>query len=223
MHLTKLIALSLLGLGLGLALGPGLPLGARAAGADAQGLSVTDTPPPAAAPAPPSAPPLAPADGALLDMTDIFNAFSLAPMSPRNTAGDSVTPAETFELGVAFANGTLGHPKDQREAAYWLRRALMLMPDDTGARRAWAAGRLGTLLWLEPGDVAAHHRAARVLWLLAAAWGNGDALCNLGQITADGDDANGVKPDKAGAAIWYEKAARAGCADAPARLAQLRP
>jgi TPR repeat protein len=170
--------------------------------------TVSDMPPP---PPPPPPPPKSRAD--------LFAQLSTAPASPRGTPASAVKPADMIEEASDFLRGANNHPRDLDEAAYWLKRAIAVAPDESGQRRAWAAARLGTLLWQSSDQ---QHLTAYALWEVAAAWNNADALCNLAVVTESGDPAAGIAADKDQAIVWYDRAAKAGCPKAPAALQRLR-
>ncbi len=117
--------------------------------------------------------------------------------STRGTAADSIKAAqERFRRGAAFERGE-GQPKDVAEAAYWYALA---------ASGGWAAAftNLGTLHARGSGVPGPDIGAARLLWLTAAALGDGTAMFNLGALAERGFEG---PPDLAQAKRWYERGA----------------
>ena len=149
----------------------------------------------------------------------LFDVFATGAVSPLGASAASVKPEDLFDEASNFLRGSAGHQNNPAEAAFWLKRAIALAPDDTGQRRAWALMRLGILVYT--GGTSSGHAAARSIWELAGAWNNPDALCNLGELAEHGDDV--MKPDPERARFWYERAKKAGCAKADDALARLKP
>ena len=164
----------------------------------------SELPPPATEPAP---------------SPSLYDVLATGDVSPMGTPASSVKPSELFEKAASLLPSADGQqPGHPAEAEFWLKRAMLAAPDETGNRRAWAAAMLGLLLY-QGGD-AAGRAAARDLWEVAGAWRSATALCNLGELSELGDSE--VQPDPKQALVWYERAKKAGCAQADAALARLR-
>lgn len=148
----------------------------------------------------------------------LYEVFAMPEISPLGTPVGTVKASDLFDEASAFLRGANGHPSNSGEAAFWLKRAIVAAPDDTGKRRAWALMRLGGLLY-SSGDPAGHV-SARNLWEMAGAWSNAEALCHLGELAELGDDV--AKPDPKKALLWYERAKKAGCAQADDALNRLK-
>jgi hypothetical protein len=146
--------------------------------------------------------------------------------SPRGTKLSSVPADEVFNVASDFLLGQNGHVEDPKEAAFWLKRAIAVgsadESDDIKKRRAWAASRLGFLLWEPPFDPKTNHPAALMLWELAGAWNEPFALCKLGDLSENGDREAGVRPNRDQALVWYERAKAAGCEKADEAIARLK-
>ncbi|MBV9634549.1 MAG: sel1 repeat family protein, partial [Methylobacteriaceae bacterium] len=117
---------------------------------------------------------------------------------------------------TGFLEGSGGKPRDQVEAAYWLRRAIA-QPNAGTADRASSLTRLGSLYAESKRDTL----SARLLWQIAGALGSFDALCDLGNLAADGDNLS--KPDPDQAKIWYDRARQASCATSDRGSSDLHP
>jgi Sel1 repeat-containing protein len=139
-------------------------------------------------------------------------------VSPRGANASTVDPDNLIDEGFAFMKGAAGHPRDPKEGAYWLKRAIAPALDQAGKNRAWAITSLGLSL-AQGDDPKSGLPVARQLWELAAAMGDPTAMCNLGYITENGT--GGVKADRKKAIAWYEKAKAAGCAGAGDAIARL--
>ena len=172
----------------------------------AQGLppdfQVTDLPPPAPKKVQPS----------------LYDIFSSGTVSPLGTNVADVDLKDLFAEARSFYLGDSGHPANTEEAAFWLKRAILVGPDENGQQRALALARLGNLVYKSSSPTA--HAEALPLFELAAAWNNADAIWILGQIAEFGDEAS--KPDLKAARLWYERAKKAGSTKAEASLAHLK-
>ena len=177
--------------------------GAGSASAETPRFKFSELPPPAAAPAP---------------APSFYDVFATGDVSPLGTPAAAVKSTELFDKAQSFLPSPNGKTGNSAEAEFWLKRAVLMAPDDTGKRRAWAAMTLGLLLY--EGTDPAGHAAARDLWEMAGAWSNAVALCNLGELLESGDDV--TPPDPKQAIVWYERAKKAGCADADTALARLK-
>jgi localization factor PodJL len=115
-----------------------------------------------------------------------------------------------YEMGVRFAEGRAGSPRDAKTAAEWFGKAASQgMP--------LAQYRLGS--FYEKGiGVERNTERARVLYQQAAEAGNARAMHNLGVLSVEGNDG---KPDYANAALWFRKAAEYGVRDSQFNLAIL--
>ncbi len=150
----------------------------------------------------------------------LYDALVTPDVSPRGTAASAIEPENLVDEGAAFMKGASGHPRDPKEGAYWLKRAIAPALDSDSKHRAWAITVLG-LSFAQGDDPKTGLPVARQLWEIAAAMGDGTALCNLGLLAENGT--GGVKADRKKAIAWYEKAKAAGCvgaADAISRLSR---
>lgn len=152
----------------------------------------------------------------------LYDALAVGTASPHGTNVDAISAGDLFAEADGFLHGTNGHPMDAKEAAFWLRRAILVAPDEKGRRRAWAMNQLGRLMMISSSEPEAEHIIALNLWEIAAAWNDPDALCNLGELSERGDKASGIAPNKEMAIAWYERAKNAGCARAAASIARLK-
>ena len=148
--------------------------------------------------------------------TSLYDVFATGETSPLGTAVSSVKPEDFFDQASSFLRASNGRPANPTEAAFWLKHAITLGPDESGERRSWALLRLGGLLYAS-GPIG--HGTARTLWELAGALSNPEALCALGALAETGDDV--AKPDPKEARIWYERAKKAGCSKADDALSRL--
>lgn len=147
----------------------------------------------------------------------LYVVFQTGDTSPLGKAASSIKAADLIDEAASYIKGNKEHPANPNEAAFWLKRAILMAPDESGRRRAWAVNNLGLLVY-NSGD-AAGHTTARYLWEMAGAWNSPEALCNLGQLAEFGDDV--AKPDSKKATEWYERARRAGCLQAAQALSRL--
>jgi hypothetical protein len=159
-----------------------------------------------------------PADEPEKPSLSLYDALVTPDTSPRGTNASAVEADKLVEEARAFLTGADGHPRDPKEGAYWLKRALLATPDAAGKQRAWAITTLA-VTYAKGDDLKTGVPVARQLWEIAAAMGDPSALCNLGLLTETGD--GGVKVDKKKAIAWYEKAKAAGCGRANDALIRL--
>jgi TPR repeat protein len=148
----------------------------------------------------------------------LYDALVTPDASPRGTSAGSVDADNLVDEGAAFMKGASGHPRDAKEGAYWLKRAIAPALDPAAKHRAWAITVLG-LSFAQGDDPKTGLPVARQLWELAGAMGDPTALCNLGYLTENGT--GGIKADKKKAIAWYEKAKAAGCAGAADAITRL--
>ena len=147
----------------------------------------------------------------LADADRLAGLLRVARKSPRAAAAESAKGASArFNLGSAFERGE-GQPEDPAEAAYWYTLA---------ASDGWAAAytNLGTLYVRGQGVPKADPDAARLLWLTAAALGEGTALFNLGVLAEKGI---GGPADAAAAKRWYARGVERKHAASAAALQRL--
>jgi len=147
-------------------------------------------------------------------MPALYDILVTGDVSPLGTKASSVEAKALFQTAWTFLRGDNNHPANQDEAAYWLKRAIFMGIDETGANRAWAMTMLGKIIYASNKPDA--HPDAKLLWEIAAAWNNSYALCSLGQYAEDEDK------DRNEARMWYERAQKAGCAKATEALAKLK-
>ncbi len=150
-----------------------------------------------------------------LDTTPV-GAIEKAPVvSPQDTAalqalaerGDA---RAQFELGVRYAEGRGGLPRDSKVAAQWFSKA-------ADQNLALAQYRLGSLYEKGVG-VERDADRARSLYEKAAAAGSARAMHNLGVLFVENGDG---WPDYASAADWFRKAAEFGVRDSQFNLGVL--
>ncbi|MBV9637853.1 MAG: hypothetical protein JOZ40_24760, partial [Methylobacteriaceae bacterium] len=169
--------------------GPPVPVAAQGNAAGTEGFFGDAPPgpkPPAKPPEPPKPPPPKPPEP--LRLPSLYDMLYAGDVSPRGTAASSVDAENLADEATGFLEGSGGKPRDEVEAAYWLRRAITQSAADTAAR-ASSLTRLGSLYAESKRDTL----SARVLWQIAGALGNFDALCDLGNLATDGDKVS--KPD----------------------------
>jgi TPR repeat protein len=144
----------------------------------------------------------------------IYDVLAASDRSPRGTARNSVPADQLYELGQRFWQGT-DVPKDPSETAYWLKLVVIsrLGPKEQNA--------LNLLAYLHAnGDGSkTDPAAARLLWELSAAGGNGTAMYNLGYMYENGV---GIPASRDRARSWYERAREAGYEKAQAALDRLK-
>ncbi len=167
----------------------------------------SDLPPPQPAKPPPS----------------LYDYLAIGDTSPLGTKIGSVRLDALFNVAGSFLQATNGRSANLTEAAFWLKRAIALGPDDEVTKsRPWALYELGNLASVDP---QAGVGIARQLWELAAAWNSMGssasqspaaalALCNLGDLSAWENDFKQAR-------IWFERAKKAGCARANDAMAKL--
>ncbi len=150
-----------------------------------------------------------------VDTTPVGAIEKARPVSPQDTASLQ-TLAERgdaraqFELGVRYAEGRGGLPRDAKVAAQWFSKA-------SDQNLALAQYRLGS--FYEKGvGVDRDTERARNLYEKAAAAGNARAMHNLGVLFVENGDG---WPDYASAAGWFRKAAEFGVRDSQFNLAVL--
>jgi TPR repeat protein len=102
-----------------------------------------------------------------------------------------------FKLGALYANG-LGVKQDSRQAQKWLNKAIK--------QQVVAARTLLAWLYLNDESLGKNDGDAVQLFLEAAAAGDSDAQCSLGDIYLDG--AAGIEPNTGAMLQWYSCAAR---------------
>ena len=132
---------------------------------------------------------------------------SAAPLLALAQRGDA---RAQFELGLRYAEGRGGAPRDSKVAAEWFSRSA-----DQGF--ALAQYRLGSLYEKGVGVERSYDRA-RSLYEKAANAGNARAMHNLGVLFVENGDG---WPDYASAAGWFRKAAEYGVRDSQFNLAVL--
>ena len=147
-----------------------------------------------------------------------FEVLQTTETSPLGTPASSVKPTDLISQAASFLNDGSGHKGDPKEAAFWLKRAVLMAPDESGKRRAWAVTNLAIVIY-NSGDENGH-AVARYLWQIAGAWHNAEALCNLGKIAMLGDDVAAADPKEA--IVWYQRAKAAGCTQADQALSSLQ-
>ena len=131
--------------------------------------------------------------------------------SPRGILADAYTRApDRFRRGSEFDRGD-GKQKDASEAAYWYALA-------AGDRWAAAYTNLGSLYARGSGTSGPDYDAARLLWITAAAIGDGTAMFNLGTMAEKGI---GRPPDPDMAKRWYSRGAQYKHAASAAALQML--
>lgn len=104
------------------------------------------------------------------------------------------------DIGVFFALGENGLPKNTRKAVYWY--TLSAKDGDFAAQC-----NLALLYYYGEGDITRNRRLARSWFLRAAAQGDGQAMAYLGQMHALGE---AVEKDEDAAARWFNRAKRDG-------------
>lgn len=171
------------------------------------------TPPHAAAPArpgaPPAAVPLAPAPAAASGEAWPDSLPAALATKPLAAGVAARNPAAAYEIAMRYAEGR-GVAADLAAALPWFLRA-------AEAGLAPAQFRLGSLY--EKGHGVKKDLAEARRWYQAAAdRGNANAMHNIAVLYAEGIDG---KPDFAAAAQWFQRAARHGVADSQYNLAIL--
>jgi TPR repeat protein len=153
----------------------------------------------------------------------LYDYLVLGETSPLGTKASSAKLDTLFRVANSFLHGTDGHSANTIEAAFWLKRAIALGPDDEALKsRAWALYELGNLASADP---QAGVGIARQLWELSGAWNSPGstlpsspaaalALCNLGDLSV-------WEKDNKQALIWYDRARKAGCTKASDAIAKL--
>lgn len=144
----------------------------------------------------------------------IYEVLTVPDRSPRGTARNAVSPDQLYEQGQRFWQGT-DVPKDSAETAYWLK---LEVASRIGTREQNALNLLA-FLNVDGNGVKTDPVAARLLWELSAAGGNGTAMYNLGYLYENGI---GVTTDRDRARTWYERARAAGYEKAEDALARLK-
>jgi TPR repeat protein len=154
----------------------------------------------------------------------LYDYMVIGETSPLGSKASSVKLDTLFRIANSFLHGTDGRTANAAEAAFWLKRAIALGPDDeTLKSRPWALYELGNLATADP---QAGIGIARQLWELAGAWNSPGsttiasspaaalALCNLGDLSV-------WEKDTKQALIWYDRAKKAGCAKASDAISKL--
>lgn len=138
----------------------------------------------------------------------LFEALATGTVSPRGVNAAGMPVAEI----VARINAERQASENGRisaEGEFWMRRYLMTQLGESSAARVLT--QLGSI-YAEGGRSAADYDKARRLWEMAAALGDGPAMCYLGQLSESG---RGGVVDPRGALQWYDRARSAGgCAGA---------
>jgi len=175
-----------------------------------EGVDVATTPVPTEAPAAKPEPKSFAA--APLDRTPV-GAIEKAPpqeITPLQVSAQRGDARAQYELGVRYAEGRGGLPRDLKLAAQWFSKAA-----EQGV--ATAQYRLGSLYEKGLGIERSPERA-RSLYEKAASAGNARAMHNLGVLFVENSDG---WPDYASAAAWFRKAAEYGVRDSQFNLAVL--
>ncbi|MEZ5855557.1 MAG: tetratricopeptide repeat protein [Hyphomicrobiaceae bacterium] len=145
--------------------------------------------------------------GHILDLPDT---------SPLGRPAQGVNLDEALRLADKGLYGP-AQERNRAEAKYWLRKALS---EGLGDRRLlWALTQLGTL-YAKPEQGEPDYAAARELWRIAAAKGDGVAMCFLASLAEHG---LGMAADRQQALGLYRAAkAMGGCRDVDAAIARLK-
>lgn len=144
----------------------------------------------------------------------LYDAFLVGDISPLGIKADSIRPDDLANHASGYLAGA---NTNNAEASFWLKQVIAA-PAVSPKVRAWALMRLGILTYTL--NTTESHVLARQMWELAGAWGQPEALCNLGKLAQEGDDV--AAPDHANAIIWYTRAKTAGCSAADTALAGLQ-
>ena len=147
----------------------------------------------------------------LRDQTRLAALLTIPPQSPRGATADAVKGAQArFLRGAAFERGE-EQPKDGVEAAWWYALAA-----NDGSSAAYT--NLGTLYARGTGTLQRDVDAARLLWMTAAAIGEGTASFNLGALAESGFAG---PADLTAAKRWYRLGAERKHAASAAALKRL--
>jgi TPR repeat protein len=142
--------------------------------------------------------------------------LAVGPTSPRGRTARGVDSAVALELADRHLAG-VALPRDQGEAAFWLRHALSL-PLHTD-QMLWALTQLGAI-HAAPDGFEPDYGKARLLWELASTYGDPVAMCFQATLYEYG---LGVRQHKALARAWYERARfNGGCPSLEAGLERTR-
>jgi localization factor PodJL len=147
---------------------------------------------------------------AALDRTPVGAIEKPQEIAPLQAAAERGDARAQYELGVRYAEGRGGLPRDLKLAAQWFAKAA-----EQGV--ATAQYRLGSLYEKGMGVERSPERA-RSLYEKAASAGSARAMHNLGVLFVENGDG---LPDYASAAAWFRKAAEYGVRDSQFNLAVL--
>lgn len=133
----------------------------------------------------------------------LFEALAAGNVSPRgvNAAG---MPVAEIVARINAERQASGNGRISAEGEFWMRRYLLTQLGESSTARVLT--QLGSI-YAEGGRSAADYDKARRLWEMAAALGDGPAMCYLGQLSESG---RGGVVDPRGALQWYERARSAG-------------
>ena len=142
---------------------------------------------------------------------NLYDIFVSGPASPRGVPAEGVSPARALQQAHKLLHGA-EEERDAEEAIYWLK--LYLAGTSGGDHARIALTQLGSA-YAQPIRGERDFASARIVWELAAAFGDPVAMCFLGAVHEHG---LGVPPAQEIASGWYGRAAATGrsCASAEA-------